>query len=157
MDRTTSILWRLPCALRRSVIALKNMAMISYAGRLVSSLDLLSDTVYLLLDEIMQGSPLYLFPYWLYEQYLVNTKKLHSNNISKLCDDLGRSQIERLDFVHQRIEYLKPIKGIYYDITSISSYSKNIEFIEPLAETKKLLNYFAQYRNSYGKEAVSMI
>ena len=28
---------------------------------------------------------------------------------------------------------------------------------EPLAETKKLLNYFDQQRNNYGKEAVSMI
>jgi hypothetical protein len=29
--------------------------------------------------------------------------------------------------------------------------------LEPLAETKKLLNYFDQQRNNYGKEAVSMI
>jgi|LGVF01.1.fsa_nt_gb transposase len=80
--------------------------------------------------EIMEGSPLYLFPYWLDEQYLDNVKKLHSSSISKLCDELGRSQIQRLDFVHKWINCLKPIKGIYYDITSISSYSTNIDFIE---------------------------
>jgi len=89
-----------------------------------------SEILALCFFEIMEDSPLYLFPYWLDEQHLDKTKKLHSSHISKLCDDLGRSQIERLDFVNQWIEHLKPIKGIYYDITSISSYSTNIDFIE---------------------------
>ncbi len=80
--------------------------------------------------EIMEASPLYLFPYWFDEQYLINVKRLHSSGISKLCDELGRSQIQRLDFVCKWIEHLKPITGIYYDITSISSYSTNIDFIE---------------------------
>lgn len=80
--------------------------------------------------EIMEASALYLFPYWLSEQYLPNQKKLYSTDISKLCEDIGRSQRQRLDFIQKWIENLKPIKGIYYDITSISSYSTNIDFIE---------------------------
>ena len=80
--------------------------------------------------EIMEGSPLYLFPHWHDEQYLGNVKKLHSSSISNLCDDLGRSQVQRLDFINKWVEQLKPIKGVYYDITSISSYSTNIDFIE---------------------------
>jgi len=80
--------------------------------------------------DIMEGSPLYLFPYWHEEQFLDNTKKLHSNGISNLCDELGRLQAQRLDFTCKWIDHLKPIKGIYYDITSISSYSTNIDFIE---------------------------
>lgn len=80
--------------------------------------------------EIMEASALYLFPYWLTEQYLPNIKKLHSTGISNLCEEIGRSQRQRMDFIHKWIEHLKPIKGIYYDITSISSYSTNIDFIE---------------------------
>lgn len=80
--------------------------------------------------EIMEASPLYLFPYWLDEQCLPNIKKLHSPDISKLCEDIGRSQRQRIDFINKWIEHLKPIKAIYYDITSISSYSTKIDFIE---------------------------
>ncbi len=80
--------------------------------------------------EIMEASPMYLFPYWFDEQYLINVKRLHSSGISKLCDDLGRSQVQRLNFIRKWIEHLRPINGIYYDITSISSYSENIDFIE---------------------------
>lgn len=80
--------------------------------------------------EIMEASALYLFPYWLSEQYFPNLKKLYSSEISNLCEDLGRSQRQRLDFIYKWIEHLKPIKALYYDITSISSYSTNIDFIE---------------------------
>jgi transposase len=80
--------------------------------------------------DIMEGEPLYLFPHWHDEQYLNNVKKLHSNGISSLCDDLGRFQSQRLEFICKWIELLKPINGVYYDITSISSYSTNIDFIE---------------------------
>jgi len=80
--------------------------------------------------DIMEASPLYLFPYWHEEQYLINAKKLHSSAISNLCEDIGRSQSQRLDFICKWIEHLKPINGVYYDITSISSYSTKIDFIE---------------------------
>ena len=80
--------------------------------------------------EIIEASALYLFPYWLDEHNLPCVKKLYSPDLSKLCDTLGRSQTQRVDFVQRWIEQLKPIKGIFYDITSISSYSTNIDFIE---------------------------
>jgi transposase len=80
--------------------------------------------------EIMEGSALYLFPYWFDEQYLPKARKLYSSAISKLCDDIGRAQTQRIEFINQWIEHLKPIKGIYFDITSISSYSTKIDFIE---------------------------
>jgi transposase len=80
--------------------------------------------------EIIESSALYLFPYWLDEHNLPNVKKLYSPDISKLCDTLGRSQTQRLDFIQKWIEHLKPIKGIFYDITSISSFSTKIDFIE---------------------------
>ena len=80
--------------------------------------------------EIMEAAPLYLFPNWFDEQHLINVKRLHSSGISKLCDGLGRSQSQRLDFICKWIEHMKPINAVYYDITSISSYSNNIDFIE---------------------------
>ncbi|MCP4159376.1 MAG: IS1634 family transposase [Deltaproteobacteria bacterium] len=80
--------------------------------------------------EIIGASALYLFPYWLDEHNLPGTKKMYSPDISKLCDILGRSQIQRVEFVQKWIEHLKPINGIFYDITSISSYSTNVDFIE---------------------------
>lgn len=91
-----------------------------------SYLDILALAFY----EIMEASALYLFPYWLDEQYLQGVKKLYSNLISKLCEELGGAQKQRLAFIHKWIEHLKPIKGVYYDITSISSYSTNIDFVE---------------------------
>lgn len=80
--------------------------------------------------EIMEAGPLYLFPYWIDEQHLQNVRRLHSSGISKLCDELGRSQTHMLNFIQKWIEHLKPIEGVYYDITSISSYSTNVDFIE---------------------------
>lgn len=80
--------------------------------------------------EIMEASALYLFSYWLEEHNLPGIKKLHSPDISKLCDTLGRSQAQRVDFTQKWIEHLKPIQGVFYDITSISSYSTNIDFVE---------------------------
>jgi transposase len=78
----------------------------------------------------MQNEPTYLFPYWLDEQYLPTVKKMHSSDISNLYDQIGGMQRQRLEFIRQWIEHIKPIGGIYYDITSISSYSSKIDFIE---------------------------
>lgn len=80
--------------------------------------------------EIIEASALYLFPYWLEEHNLPGVKKLYSSDISKLCDTLGRSQSQRVDFTQNWIEHIKPIQGVFYDITSISSYSTNIDFVE---------------------------
>ena len=80
--------------------------------------------------EITEGSPYYLFPFWLEEHFLPETKKMDSSAISKFCDELGRQQQPRMDFHAQWIQHLQPIDALFYDITSISSYSTNIDFIE---------------------------
>lgn len=79
---------------------------------------------------ISEGMPFYMFPHWLEEQNLPEVKKLSSTSISNLCDDLGRSEKERIDFISQWSKTQKPKGGVYYDITSISSYSTNIDFVE---------------------------
>jgi len=55
---------------------------------------------------------------------------MHSPDISKLCDTLGRAQTQRVDFVQKWIEHLNPIKGIFYDITSISSSEHIVNIIQ---------------------------
>jgi len=80
--------------------------------------------------EISDASPLFLFHYWLEEQNLPEVKKLHSSGISELCDRLGRSEKQRTSVTCDWIEQLKPIKAVFYDITSISSYSTGVEFVE---------------------------
>lgn len=80
--------------------------------------------------EISEINPLYLFPYWLQENHIENVKKLDSSAISKLSNQIGRDQKSRLNFQEQWISNLKPVDALYYDITSISSYSSNIDFVE---------------------------
>jgi transposase len=78
----------------------------------------------------MEASPGYLFHYWLEEQNMKGTKSLYSSDISKLHESIGRDQKGRDQFMRQWISALAPIKGIYYDITSFSSYSTKIDFVE---------------------------
>ena len=80
--------------------------------------------------EIIESSPLYLFPYWLEDHYLPGTKKMDSSAISKFCDEIGRNQQQKIKFQEQWISHLQPVDVLFYDITSISSYSTNIEFVE---------------------------
>ena len=80
--------------------------------------------------EILARDALYLSPYWYEENFLPNTKQLYSSDISTLCEYIGRAQLQRFQFIAQWIEQLQPIYGIYSDITSISGYSRNIDFLE---------------------------
>ena len=80
--------------------------------------------------EVMEGEPTYLFNYWLEENYMPDVRKMDSSATSKLCETLGKNELSRITFIESWIEHLKPIKALYFDITSISSYSTNISFIE---------------------------
>lgn len=86
----------------------------------------------LTLSSFMLGNPSgsYLFPYWHEEHYLEGVKKLNSQNLSELYEYVGRHEGERLDFLKNWGQHLKPTSGIYYDITSVSSYSTHIEDVE---------------------------
>jgi transposase len=80
--------------------------------------------------QICSGEPMYLFPQWLHEQSGIDSKSLHSAEISSLCESIGTSQIKLQNFFQEWIKIQDKNMEIYYDITSISSYSTNIEFIE---------------------------
>jgi transposase len=80
--------------------------------------------------EITEKLSSYLFHYWQEEHYLPNIRKLYSSEISELYEFIGISEKQRNDFIEQWIKHLNPINVVCYDITSISSYSKSIDFVE---------------------------
>ena len=80
--------------------------------------------------EIINDTPLYLFPYWVEEHYLPKVKKMDSSALSKFCNLIGRSQDKRINFQKKWINHLQPVEALFYDITSISSYSTKIECVE---------------------------
>ena len=80
--------------------------------------------------EIMEGSPGYLYHYWLEEQNITGVKTLYSSDISGLHENIGRNQKSRAAFTRNWIKELNPVHGIYYDITSFSSYSTKNDFVE---------------------------
>ena len=80
--------------------------------------------------EITQGDPFYLFRYWLDENHLPGVNKLDSKAISTLFETLGKKEKSRIEFLENWIRHLQPLKGLYFDISSISSYSRQISFIE---------------------------
>jgi transposase len=86
--------------------------------------------LHLVFFQICQSDPSYLFHYWFDDQYFKQGKNLFSADVSDLFEKIGKCKNERLEFCRQWIELQKPVKIVYYDITSISSYSKNIEWVE---------------------------
>jgi len=80
--------------------------------------------------EITEASPMYLFEYWQQDSFLPEIKSMDSYACSSLCEDVGKLESLRLEFFKQWTNNVKPIDAVYYDITSISSYSTNINFVE---------------------------
>jgi len=79
---------------------------------------------------LQESSASYMFHYWHEEHHLEDIKKLNSQNLSNLYEFIGRSERERFNFLKKWGKNIAPTSGIYYDITSISSYSNNIEAVE---------------------------
>jgi transposase len=80
--------------------------------------------------DIMERDPSYLFHFWLEENYLPDSKKLDSSAISNLYGQIGRDEVARLAFLEDWIGHIKPIDALFFDITSVSSYSTQISYIE---------------------------
>jgi len=80
--------------------------------------------------QIMESDADYLFPYWLGEQSFEQVKMLYSTDISSLYARIGRNQKAMEQFTGNWIVNMQPIEGIYYDITSFSSYSTGIDCVE---------------------------
>ena len=72
----------------------------------------------------------YLYQHWLSEQYAPDARRLYSTDISSLYQKLGENQQAVVDFFEEWISLCSPSSGVYFDITSISSYSTSIDFVE---------------------------
>ena len=77
---------------------------------------------------LCEGDASYLYSYWHDDHYMSDGASLSSSAISSLYHSLGER--EKLDFMEEWSNKLNPKKGVFYDITSISSYSNNIDYVE---------------------------
>ena len=84
----------------------------------------------LIMYEIINNTPSYLYRYWQEEHYLPKSNVLYSKNISALYHRIGENQQGMLNFQNDWIKNISPDDAIFFDITSFSSYSKNIASVE---------------------------
>jgi len=80
--------------------------------------------------EMMGESKNYLLHHFQEEHYCDGIKKMFSSDVSTLHLTLGRDEQGKMEFTKRWIEKVNPKHGIYYDITSFSSYSTKNEFVE---------------------------
>jgi transposase len=80
--------------------------------------------------EIMGESKNYLLHHFQDEHSFEDVKTMYSSDVSSLHFTLGSDEQSKIEFTKKWIEKINPQQGIYYDITSFSSYSTNNEFVE---------------------------
>ena len=80
--------------------------------------------------EIIGESKNYLFHHFQGEHYFKDVKMMYSSDVSELHFALGSDEQSKFEFTKKWIEKINPQDGIYYDITSFSSYSTKNEFVE---------------------------
>lgn len=88
------------------------------------------DILSLVFYKVSEAKPFYLFRLWAEDTYLGEENSMSSQQISILLDRIGRMEEERERFLRKWIKMQGEIKGIIFDITSISSYSRFIELLE---------------------------
>ena len=77
---------------------------------------------------LCEGDPGYLYSYWHDDHFMKEGVSLSSSTIASLYHSLGER--EKLEFMEQWSNKVNPTQGIFYDITSISSYCNNIDYVE---------------------------
>lgn len=81
--------------------------------------------------EISEAKALYLCQPWVELTYSEGLAEgLSSQRISELLQEIGESLQKRSDFFHQWIATQQETKSVFYDITSLSTYSKTIDLAE---------------------------
>jgi transposase len=80
--------------------------------------------------EIIGESKNYLFHHFQDEHHFEDVKTMYSSDVSKLHSLLGSDEQSKYAFTEKWIEKINPQHGIYYDITSFSSYATNNEYVE---------------------------
>ncbi len=80
--------------------------------------------------QIDTGDALHLFPTWYNDNYSYDCNRLTSKEISQLTKQIGLAKDQVSNFFAFWIKKHHKQENVYYDITSFSSYSDNIEWIE---------------------------
>lgn len=80
--------------------------------------------------QIIDSSALYLYPQWESSTFLKKKTQQSSQSISDLLIKIGKSNENKVNFFKYWVSKNKTSEGIYYDLTSFSSYSKLIESVE---------------------------
>lgn len=78
--------------------------------------------------QVLASKPWYLYEHW--SEELMGTAKLTSQKISTLLQELGSTDAKRNQFFHHWAKKQQPLKGVWLDITSISSYSQGNSWVE---------------------------
>lgn len=81
--------------------------------------------------KVSEDSPLYLASYWAESSYVLSrSKDIVSQRISELLEDIGRAVGNRQRFFREWSMKVGEVKVIYFDITSISTYSRLLDLAE---------------------------
>jgi len=80
--------------------------------------------------QVLEAKPLYLCKPWAEVTYLKDPIELSSQRISRIVEELGKVQEVREKFFAEWTHMQKGIRAIIFDITSLSSYSTLLEYLE---------------------------
>jgi transposase len=92
--------------------------------------EICEEILYLSLYQVLEAKPLYLFKPWAEMTYMEEPLALSSQKISRLVEEIGTREDLRDRFFHSWIKRQGDIHAIIFDITSLSSYSRLIEYLE---------------------------
>lgn len=88
------------------------------------------ELLFLSLYQVLEAKPLYLFKPWAEMTYMEEPLVLSSQKITRLLEEVGTREDLRDQFFHSWIKRQGDIQAIIFDITSLSSYSRLIEYLE---------------------------
>jgi len=80
--------------------------------------------------QVLEGNALYLYKSWAEGSFVDDESVMSSQSISRLMESIGKRDGLMEEFFRLWIKSHKPIRTIIFDITSLSSYSKLIEYLE---------------------------
>ncbi len=80
--------------------------------------------------EISEAVPLYIFPYWAESTVLEGEQPLNPKALTAFTEKIGVMESERLEFSRHWVKQFKHSRALYFDITSVSSYSKLFAYVE---------------------------
>jgi len=85
---------------------------------------------HLMYHQVLEAAPLYLQKSWAEGVYVPEAACIPSQKISSLLASIGEDESKPFDFFKAWIKKQKDLEGAWLDITSVSTYSNNLDFAE---------------------------